>query len=201
MKLSFFPLILIVLVASIRPANAQLLSFAFTETVSGGTITGKIVGLSSSGSSTPTEIVITSQPAGYPDTPTNLIASGYGFYGSSNNFTVSGGAIVAANVGIYKALSNGDYQGYGFDITATAFGFSNENGLVLLSGTGSTLMSSTNNSGFSGITYTAVPEPHRTALIFLLACLGLLVGRNVHAQFRVNRVLFPSRHPFTMEKN
>ncbi len=168
--------------ASVGPVQAQLLNFAFTETVSGGTLTGEIEGLSSSGTSTPTEIVITSQPSGYPDTPTNLIASGYGFYGTNNNFTVSGGVIVAANVGIYKAVTGGDYQGYGFDFSSTTLGFSNANGLFLASNTGATIMSNANTGGFAGVTYSAVPEPHRTMLIFLVAGVGLLVARKVQAQ-------------------
>jgi len=177
-----FRSILVLLLAFVAcPVQAALLNFTFSQAVAGGTVTGEIDGLNSTGTSTPTEIIITSQPSGYPNTaPINLIASGYGFLGTDNNFTVTGGAITGADVLIYKTVTGGNYQGYVFDFSSTAFGVSNENGVFLATSGLTVITSNTNTGGFAGTTYTPVPEPHETALIFLLGGLGLFGARKLH---------------------
>jgi len=168
--------------------KGQLLNFAFSQTVSGGTIKGEIEGLNASGTSTPTEIVITSQPAGFPDAaPINLIASGFTFYNTDNNFTVSGGVITGADVAIYNTVAGGDIQAYLFDFTNATLGVSNENGAVLATNTLSIILNNTNTSGFAGTSYTPVPEPRKTTMIFLLAGVALLVGRKLYGRFSKQR--------------
>jgi hypothetical protein len=183
--------------ALVSSVHSQSLDFTFTEAVSGGgTITGEIDGLSASGASTPTAIIIDSQPTGYPDSaPINLLTSGYGFYSGADTFTVSSGSIVGADVGIYRAVTGGDYQGYAFNFTAGApLNFSNENGIYLANGAGTIIQSNDNNLGLAGITYTMVPEPHQTTLLFLLACVVLIVGRKIHGHFSAD---LPGAHFLT----
>jgi len=175
--------LVLLLAFAVCPVKGALLNFTFSQAVTGGTITGEIDGLNSTGTSTPTEIIITSQPSGYPDSaPISLLASGYGFLGTDNNFTVTGGAITGADVLIYKTVAGGNYQGYVFDFTSAAFGVSNENGIFEATSGLTVLLSNTNTSGFAGTIYTPVPEPRKTALIFLLAGLGLFGARKLHGR-------------------
>ena len=173
-----FLLTAIILTLTLHPARAQL-NYLFTESVPGVTITGEIDGLTLNATSTPTAIIIFTQPSGYPVAPTNLLAagSGYVFYVTDNNFTVnSTGQIVGADVGIYTAVPGG-YQGYAFNLTEPGIGFANANGIYETNGGGTVLMSNANTSGFSGITYTAVPEPRQTICLMIFAGIGLLWSR------------------------
>ena len=177
-------LIIIALILTTFRVEAQL-SFTFTETVQGGTITGEIDGLTLNATSTPTAIYIFSQPAGYPVGPTNLLAagSGYTFFGTDNNFTVNAaGQLTGADVGIYKAVTGG-YQGYAFNLNQPGLGISNANGIIETDTGGAIIKSNTNTLGFSGITYTPVPEPRESMALLLLAGVGLLVARKLHARY------------------
>src|SRR5476651_2114689 len=127
-KMRIFILIIIATALMARPAEAQL-SFLFSETVSGGTITGEIDGLTLNATSIPTAITIFTQPSGYPLGPTSLLSSGYTFYGTDNTFTVNAlGQITGAKVGLYVNVAGG-FQGYGFDVTEPALGLTNANGI------------------------------------------------------------------------
>jgi len=183
--LRLFILTFIALLLPLYPAKAQL-NFLFSETVPGGTITGEIDGLTLNATSTPTALIIFSQPSGYPVGPTNLLAagSGYIFYGTDNNFTVNAlGQITGADLGIYKPVTGG-YQGYAFDVTEPALGFTNANGIYETDTGGAVLMSNANTGGFGGITYTSVPEPRQTMGFVLLAAIGLLGGRKLIGKIR-----------------
>jgi len=156
-------------------AEAQL-DFLFSETVSGGTITGEIIGLTPDATSTPTDIIIFSQPSGYPDGPTDLIKAGYIFLSTDDTFTVSAGKIVAADMGIIASVPGG-YQGYAFNGTNSFLGLTNANGVFEANTFGTITKRNSNNLGFAGATYTPVPEPRQTMALFLLAMIGLFAVR------------------------
>ncbi|MCE0482707.1 MAG: hypothetical protein LV479_00545 [Methylacidiphilales bacterium] len=140
----------------------------------GGTVTGEIVGLAGSGASTPSEIIIFTQPSGYPIAPESLLANGYGFYPGDNLFTVSGGNIVAADVGIYKSVAGG-YQGYAFDLNDPSIGYANANGIYLTTTSGGIIKSNANTLGFAGAAYTAVPEPKHEITLLIVAIGGFIL--------------------------
>jgi hypothetical protein len=81
------------------PANAVTFDFTFDNTFFipsngynygvAGSVTGKIIGLSSSGASSATEIDITSVPSG-----SGLFTGTYNLTGATNSFTVSGGNVL-----------------------------------------------------------------------------------------------------------
>lgn len=173
------------------PARAALLDFYFTTTGSGGgVVTGEIEGLQSTGTSSPSEIVIFTQPSGFVTGPGGLIANGYAFYGTDNNFTVTGGAITGADIGIYKMFSPTDFQGYGFDVSE--IGFTGANGVYQT--VGGTVTQSLNAGGFAGTTYTPVPEPAQEAA-FLLVLGFLLFGVRKIYTSRLSLRRFPSVNP------
>jgi hypothetical protein len=161
-------------------AEAQL-DFLFSENVNGGMITGEIEGLTPDATSTPTDIIIFSQPSGYPDGPTDLVEAGYVFLSTDDTFTVSSGQITAADMGIIAAVPGG-YQGYAFNGTNSFLGLTNANGIFQANSFGTITKKNSNNLGFSGISYTAVPEPHQTMVLFLIAIIGLLAVRKFRAR-------------------
>jgi hypothetical protein len=169
------------MVFTLRPAEAQL-NFLFSENVSGGgTITGEIEGLTLNATSTPTDIIIFTQPSGYAVGPTDLIAAGYTYYAGDDTFTVnSTGAITGGSVGIYLAIPGG-YQGYAFNVNAPTLGLVNTNGILQANNVPTFTMTNTNTLGFAGVTYTAVPEPRQTMALCLMALIGLFAVRKFRA--------------------
>jgi hypothetical protein len=161
-------------------AEAQL-DFLFSENVSGGTITGEIEGLAPDATSTPTDIIIFSQPSGYPIGPTDLVQAGYIFLSTDDTFTVTSGQITAADLGIIAAVGGG-YQGYAFNGTNAFLGLTNANGIFQANSFGTIIKKNSNNSGFAGATYTPVPEPRRTMVFFLLATVALFAVRKFRAR-------------------
>jgi len=186
LKLRVIILIIIVLTLALRTTEAQSVNFLFSENVSGGTITGEIVGLTANATSTPTNILIFSQPAGYADStgggPLDLGALGYGYGTTDNTFTVnSSGQIIAADAGIYRNVAGG-YQGYAFNVTSASLGLSNANGVFEANSLGQFTQTNANTGGFGGVTYTPVPEPRQTMAIFLLIAIVLFAVRKFRKQ-------------------
>jgi len=159
-------------VAFSSSAHAQLLDFNFSfSNVTGntdGTVTGEIIGLNSSGTSTPTDVIITSVPLAFYSVDNSSVPIDFG---STGSFTVSGDSITAASVDAY-----------------TTPGYLAEDGLALNS-TGSSLFFAQefdrdtvfNNGGLPGANYTYAgiddaPEPSEYALL-LLGAAGLFAGR------------------------
>ena len=155
------------LVAS-GPAHAGLdFNFSFTGDATGfvlGTVTGEIFGLTDDATSVPTDLVITSAPAGLgmPAFPYDL-SNAPGLHFSGDTFTVSGGAITATD---FSEISLTDRVA-----------------LELDEGTGDNILegptadTTANAGGFTGVTYTSadtsdVPEP-ATAALLLSGLFGL----------------------------
>jgi hypothetical protein len=166
------------------PVHASLLNFYFTTVTSGGTITGEIEGLQNTGvASTPSDIVIFSQPSGFTygpsGSPYSLLGHGFTFYGSDDTFTVNtAGTVVAADVTLYQTFS-GNYQGYGFD--ASEDGYVGANGVY--QDVGGVTTAALNTGGFAGTVYTPVPEPRAEALVVLLAAAVLIFARKLQSRF------------------
>jgi hypothetical protein len=182
MKLRSLLAAIIALAFASSPAHAQLLNFYFTFTTSSGNISGEIEGLQSgtgSVTSTPSEIVIFSQPAGFTYPAEALLANGYQFYNNDDTFTVTSGAISASDTVLYKLVGTTGYQAYGFD--ASEAGYTNVNGMV--ENNNGTVTSAYNSNGFVGANYTPVPETQHMAIAFLLAGVALLAGRKLHGRF------------------
>jgi MYXO-CTERM domain-containing protein len=152
-------------------ANAQLdFDFSFTSgsSLSGfaypffpGTVTGELIGLSSSGPSTPTDVIIYTAPAGLGlnlTTPYDFVEQGGTISGT---LTVSGNTITAAGPGgLYAVAGETNLQLQGFA--------GNVNLLSLYSTEGVTLGGTGNATGIPGANYSEVqsaPEPSTWALV------------------------------------
>ncbi len=153
-----------------RPAHATpVFDFSFSNTVGdiAGTVTGTIYGLAASGTSSATDIVVTSAPTGVGGTVPADIFTLPGFTIETNSFTVTDGEITAA-----QFRSN---DGDGSVAPQLNLNFEGEiNQYNQISGQFGVL----NENGFSGLIFTAVPEPSSLALLgFGVAALGLVGWR------------------------
>jgi PEP-CTERM motif-containing protein len=157
-------------------AHAQLLDFNFSfSNVTGntdGTVTGEIIGLNSTGTSTPTDIIITSAPLALEiDTPADI--NTYPYPTITGSFTVSsdaisGGSLLASYVSGYDTLAS---------LRLNGSNTYNSLGLIYAGEPPIT----GNDGGFSGATYTYagidnVPEPSTYALL-LFGAAALFAGR------------------------
>jgi hypothetical protein len=139
--------------------------FSFTGTVPpgnvAGTVTGEIFGLTEGATSSPTNVIIDSYPAGLePPSPPQTATTATG--GASNTFTVNSmGDITAANYEVFSSDQS-------FELRLNSGASFNE-----LFNT-STNQDTTNQGGFSGTTYTLVqPTPEPSTVTILGTGLGL----------------------------
>ena len=142
-----------VLVSSI-PAHAGLdFAFSFTNTFGlvNGTVTGEIDGLTDNATSAATDLIITGYPVGLalPGTPWDIFNAA-GFVVGGNSFTVTGEHVTAA-LFIEASLGNS---------TSLTLNDSGVNGLQ--DATGNDVL---DIDGFTGITFTQIPEPASGALV------------------------------------
>ena len=166
-------------------ADAGTLYFEFSNTSLGnvnGTVMGQILGLNPNGTSAPTDILITSYPAGlvahgsYP-TPIDVFAwtGGFTASGDTNTFTLSGGNFVSGSWSLEGANGDNDQL------------YINSNCCVLPDtnffniGSNDTLyVWNDMGVGPNGIQFSATPfvqsVPEPSALSLLLAGLGMIGG-------------------------
>jgi hypothetical protein len=102
--------------AFIAPVSARAalnFDFSFTNTFGSvpGTVTGEVFGLTDDATSTPTDVVIDSYPAGLTGLPAapwdiyTVPGFEYGNSGLASNFTVAGGVITAADFGFFTSAN------------------------------------------------------------------------------------------------
>lgn len=153
-------------------AHATDINFSF-DNVTGnvsGTVSGRIFGLSDNATSSATEILITSVPAGIagglPATSFSAFdyAASLGQFITYNSFTLSGGVVTDAVFQIYGGHFDLNLQPGGGDP------FYNE----LVSFDESSIVQ--NTDGFAGVTFSSVPEPVSMALLGV-GVLGLAAAR------------------------
>ncbi len=153
-------------------SDGQIASTIFSSyTDVGGTVSGTIELPDGDGTFSPLSVIIGSFSQDHGnDIATNLIATTWTIK-LGTGFTVSGGAITAANWAAQNGSSNSDPL-LGFDQIRFNFG-----GLNAFTLTGDPGKATITNDGFSGITYSAaIPEPS-AALLLGGGMLGLMVRR------------------------
>ncbi len=174
MKFNNLFLFSLMTLAPVSWAKAQL-NFAFSIN-SGtahsnvtGTVSGEIIGLQNNASSAPTDIVITSAPAGLnlPHLSYDLGANGWTLNGAGETITVSNGVITAAD---YQAtlVGSGDF----FDLNYSVM----QNGVLLAQLNGLETGGETytfNTNGFAGATYTPIVVPEPMSISLAVVALGL----------------------------
>jgi len=145
--------------------------FSMTDTTGNvsGTVTGEIFGLTANTTSSASSVEVFSWPAGManPDsvtTPLTLTGTPV-----DNSFTISSGALTAANYEISSADSNVQLR---LDVGGTGSG---PNAFTLNNFTNEVQ----SGNGFSGVTYTPAPEPGSVAIC--------LVGAAILLTFRVRK--------------
>ncbi len=152
-------------------AHAQTLNFDFTLTggsatsnIGGGTVTGEIMGLQNNASSTPSDILIFSAPAGLgisSSLPYSLEAHGWNLSGDAEgaSITVSNGAITSSTDYEASIVSQDDYLSLNVPLIVNGVEEGPLNGLEI------DTKYVSNTEGFAGVTYTlATPEPASWAL-------------------------------------
>jgi hypothetical protein len=160
------------IVLSARTAQAQLnFTFTFTSTPAhstvNGTVSGEILGLQNNAASAPTDIIITSAPAGLnlPNLSYDLGANGWNLSGAGDTITVTNGVITTA-----------DYQATLGTLSFFDLNYSTSNNGMTVTGLNGLEYGgenfTNNTTGFTGATYEAAPEPSTWSL--LLGGLGLL---------------------------
>jgi hypothetical protein len=157
-------------------ANAENFDFSFSTgdpfsiagtPVSPGTVTGEIIGLNSSGASTPTDIIITTAPS-----VLSLTGSNDYNVGISGSFTVTGGAITAVD----DVVAGNNIDSIAFSRREGSTALDNVlAGQVHIVG---------NQDGFSGVNFnldpSSIPEPSTYAMMLGgLALLGFCVRRKL----------------------
>jgi PEP-CTERM motif len=168
----------------VSSAHAQLEDFDFsfvgapTHSNVNGTVTGEIIGLQNNAASAPTDIIITSAPAGLdlPSLRYDLNANGWTLSGAGDTITVANGVITGAD---YQAsLNGGSFFDLNFSITNNGVTVAELNGLEYQ---GTKYVA--NVDGLSGVTYTLVPEPSTWAMLLggltAMACWRSRLKRSV----------------------
>jgi hypothetical protein len=155
---------------SISSANAELLNFDFSfvgdpsHSTVNGTVTGEIIGLQNNATSAPSDIIITSAPAGLGllGLSYDLKANGWNLSSTGDTLTVANGVITNAD---YQAtFGGGDFFDLNFSVVNNGVTVAGLNGLETQ---GETFTA--NLGGLSGATYTSAgltaPEPSTWALL------------------------------------
>ena len=168
------PLLLALLLssASLTSAEAQLLNFDFTfsgiagmSNIGGGIVSGKIIGLENNATSIPSDIIITSAPAGLDITsplPYSLAAHGWNLAGDSEgaSITVSEGMITSGTDYEANLLAQGDF--FSLDVPSPngpLNGFEYDSKYVA------------NTGGFGGVIYSPASTPEPSSWLLSLLCL------------------------------
>jgi len=157
-----------VLFAMLAPAaKADTLDFSFSFSSPAGTVTGEIVGLADNGTSSATAIYIDTASNNYGNNtlPYDILSS-YATVGH-NTFTVSGGAITAADV--YVLTGFGDPTEPSFN----NFELNSNGGINALTFSHAAIANSDGLAGvsFEPLTASATPEP--AASTYMLESFGV----------------------------
>ena len=143
-----------------------MFDFSFSNTYANGvagTVTGTIYGLDNSGTSSATDIIVTSAPAGVGGTPPIDIFTLAGLSIEGNAFTVTGGNITAASFEEDTSPTSGTVPRFGINFGGNHGVFVNQFNLI------DGQYGVENFDGFSGVTFTpvssAMPEPSALALL------------------------------------
>jgi hypothetical protein len=101
--------LLVAVLAATATARAEDFTFTFTGTspysTPPGTVSGELVGLADSGTSTPTEVILFTDPDGIATG--NLTAAGwFNLAGQPDSFTVTNGEITAADFTYFDVTTN-----------------------------------------------------------------------------------------------
>jgi hypothetical protein len=171
--------LLVILVTAAPAARAENFDFTFSTLASPaysgggltpGTVTGELIGLSADGTSSPTDVLLFSNPDTIEDG--DLFAQGWFFDNpAATSFTVSNGVVTAGDFTLYSATTNQELiLGPNYNLLIN---------YIFDEGTG-------NGAGLDGVTFTPadVPEPAGLA-VFLAGAAFLMVLRWSAAKNRI----------------
>jgi hypothetical protein len=177
MKLTVLTLLLISGAFIGSSAKAQLLNFDFSFTgnlgssTTKGTVTGEIIGLTNNGTSTPSDIILTSIPLGFSiNVPPSysLKNNGWNLSGDAEgaSFTVTNGVITSATDYEASLAAHNGYLSFDVPLVVNNVELGPLNGFQY----GSPYVS--NTAGFQGVTYTIISAPEPAS--WSLAVVGAL---------------------------
>jgi hypothetical protein len=156
-----------ILMALAAPAaRAEDVMFSFSGGISSpGTVTGELFGLSPNGTSSPTDVILLSNPDGVQNG--DLFAMGwFNYYATPNSFTAVNGVITAENFSLFSANTD--------DILSLGLPFDDASFNLLYDAL--TDLQTGNAAGVDGVTFTLVDVPEPGSLATLLSGLSMMLA-------------------------
>ncbi len=171
----------ILMAVAVTAARAEDVMFSFSGGISSpGTVTGELFGLSPNGTSSPTDVILLSNPDGVQNG--DLSAMGwFNYYASQNSFTTVNGVITAENFSLFSANTD--------DILLLGLPFDNASFNLLYDAL--TDLQTGNASGVDGVVFTAVdvPEPASFFTLLVGCVMAGCAGRRSFLKKRTKRLL------------